>query len=45
MPTIDFSAIGNVLLGGFAVTLAVVWLVMYMSAVRDLHENSPRRLN
>ncbi len=45
MPTIDISTIGNALLSGFAVILAVVWLVIYMSAVRELHNSSPKRFN
>ena len=43
MPTIDINVIGSTLMGGFAVILAVLWLFVHMSAVRDLHEGVPRR--
>ncbi len=43
MPTIDFRPMVNVLLGGLPVVLAVVWVVIHMSAVRDLHDYWPKR--
>jgi hypothetical protein len=45
MPTIDVSAVVNVLLGGLAVVFAVLWLFIHLSAGRDLHQSSPRGLN
>ena len=45
MPTLNFSAMGNTLLGGFAVVLAVLWVFVHLTAVRDLHKSSPGKLN
>jgi hypothetical protein len=42
MPSIDLNAVWSTLLGGFAVVFAVLWIYIHLSAVRDLHENSPR---
>lgn len=44
MPTIDINTIGNTLLGGFAVVLAVLWVFVHLSAVRDLHKSSPGKI-
>jgi hypothetical protein len=40
MPTLDISAVGNTLLGGFAVILAVLWVFVHLGAVRDLRRSS-----
>ena len=45
MPTIDISAVANTLLGGFVVILAVLWVFIHLTAVRDLRKGSPRGLN
>lgn len=44
MPTLDISTIGNVLLSGFAVILAVLWVFFHLSAVRDLRKSFPGKL-
>jgi hypothetical protein len=44
MPTLDIHAVGNTLLGGFAVILAVLWVFVHLSAVRDLHKSSLGKL-
>lgn len=44
MPTLDFNAIGNTLLGGFAVILAVLWVFFHLSAVRDVRKSFPGKL-
>lgn len=44
MPTLDIHAIGNTLLGGLAIVLAVLWVFVHLSAVRDLRRSSPGRL-
>ena len=43
MPTIDISALGNILLIGMAVTFAFVWVFIQMSAQRDLRGTSYRK--
>jgi hypothetical protein len=45
MPTLDINVVANTLLGGFAVVLAVVWVFIHLSAMRDLRKSSPRGLN
>lgn len=45
MPSIDINTVWSALLGGFAVIFAVLWLYIHLSAVRDLHESSPRSFN
>jgi hypothetical protein len=45
MPTIDINTAGNMLFGGFAVLIAVLWFFLHLSAVRDLHEGTHRRLD
>ncbi|HZT70578.1 MAG TPA: hypothetical protein VFC10_12620 [Terriglobia bacterium] len=45
MPSIDFHSIANFLLGGFGVTFVALWLSIYLTGVRDLHDNSPKRLH
>lgn len=45
MPTLDIYTVGNMLLGGFAVILAVLWVFVHLSAVRDLHNSSLGKLN
>lgn len=44
MPTLDLNAIGNTLLGGFAVILAVLWVFFHLSAVRDVRKSFPGKL-
>ncbi|HKT11080.1 MAG TPA: hypothetical protein VJW77_04565 [Terriglobia bacterium] len=44
MPTLDISAIGNTLLYGFAVILAVLWVIFHLSAVRDIRKSLPGKL-
>lgn len=41
MPTLNISAVANTLLGGLAVILAVLWLFIHLTAVRDLRKSSP----
>jgi hypothetical protein len=45
MPTINISLVANTLLGGFAVVLAVLWVFIHLTAVRDLRKSSPRGFN
>lgn len=45
MPMINIGAIANTLLGGFVVILAVLWVFIHLTAVRDLRKSSPRGLN
>jgi len=44
MPTLDINAVGSTLLGGFIVILAVLWVFVHLSAVRDLRRSSTGRL-
>ncbi len=44
MPRLDINAVGNTLLVGFAVVLAVLWVFLHLSAVRDLHKSLPGKL-
>jgi hypothetical protein len=44
MPGINFHFVANFLLGGFGVTFVTLWLSIYLTGVRDLHDNSPRQL-
>lgn len=41
MPTLNMSSVANTLLGGFAVIMAVLWLLIHLTAVRDLRKSSP----
>ncbi len=43
MPNIDISPVVNVLLSGLPVVLAVIWVVIHMTAMRDLHDCWPKR--
>jgi len=45
MPTLDINAIGNTLLGGFAVILAVLWVFIHLNAVRDLRKSSAGKIH
>jgi hypothetical protein len=45
MPALNFSAVANTLLGGLAAILAVLWLLIHLSAVRDLRKSSPGGLH
>jgi hypothetical protein len=43
MATFDIRPVINVLISGLPVVLAVVWLVLHMSAMRDLQDAWPKR--
>jgi hypothetical protein len=43
MPTIDIRPVVNVLITGLPIVLALVWVLIHMSAVRDLHDAWPKR--
>ncbi|HEX5411219.1 MAG TPA: hypothetical protein VFZ27_05100 [Terriglobia bacterium] len=47
MPTISISigAVANTLLAGFAVILVVLWLLIHLTAARDLRKSSQAGLN
>jgi len=44
MPTLDMNAVWSTLLGGFAVILAVLWVFVHLSAVRDLRGSSTGKM-
>lgn len=45
MPTLNISSVANALLAGLAVILAVLWLLIHLTAVRDLRKSLPGGLH
>jgi len=45
MPTLNISYVANTLLGGLAAILALLWLLIHLTAVRDLRKSSPGGLH
>ena len=38
---LSISSVANTLLGGLAVILAVLWVLIHLTAVRELRKSSP----
>ncbi len=45
MPTLNISSVASTLLGGLAVIMAVLWLLIHLTAVRELRKSSPGGLH